>query len=95
MSKPEDIPQDVWNTAEEAAAIYGKGLGALTLKVNIARAILAAKAEERESAALYVESMSDALYEKVDVTGVNGRDDAFGAWIVANVADAIRKRLSA
>ncbi len=44
MSKPEDIPQDVWDAAGEAASgFFGTGLTKI-----IARAIMAARAEERQ-----------------------------------------------
>lgn len=58
MSKPEDIPQDVWNVAEAKAIDYLNWFGAAlksddqyVLAQTIARAILAAKAEEREACA--------------------------------------------
>lgn len=47
MSRPEDIPQDVWDAADEAASgFFGTGLTRI-----IARAIQAAKAEAYEEAA--------------------------------------------
>lgn len=65
MSKPEDIPQDVWNVAEAKAIDYLNWFGAAlksddqyVLAQTIARAILAAKAE--------AEAERDLLQEIID-----------------------------
>ena len=50
MSKPEDIPQDVWDAATEAFdQILPFNSHPVTGITIIARAIMAAKAEEREA----------------------------------------------
>jgi hypothetical protein len=43
MSKPEDIPQDVW----EAAALPSEYVDAIDRRYHISRAIMAAKEQER------------------------------------------------
>lgn len=45
MSKPEHIPQDVW----DAAALPAEYVDANDRRYHIARAILAAKAQERQA----------------------------------------------
>lgn len=57
MTKPDDIPQDVWDRADDLAfydpATEGRdgSLNRYKLREAIARAIMAAKAEEREACA--------------------------------------------
>lgn len=53
MSKPDDIPQDLWDHVERAVVpmgILGSDVGNRTVQ-NCCRAIMAAKAEEREACA--------------------------------------------
>lgn len=53
MSRPEDIPVDVWDHVERAVvpmSILGSEVGNSTV-ANCCRAIMAAKAEEREACA--------------------------------------------
>ena len=56
MSKPEDIPQDVWEAAFETIAVGYDN--AYIHQEDIARAIMAAKAEEREACAALVEAFT-------------------------------------
>jgi hypothetical protein len=59
MSKPEDIPQDVWDTAIRVATT-----SEFTERVKgIARTILAAKAEEREACARIAEDQDGGAIE--------------------------------
>lgn len=57
MSKPEDIPQDVWQKAQDICDSacfpeYWHVQGVVTaVQIDIARAIMAAKAEEQEACA--------------------------------------------
>lgn len=55
MTKPDDIPQDVWAKAQEVALdIHVDKYGVLDFdgaEIAISRAILAAKSEEREECA--------------------------------------------
>lgn len=48
MSRPEDIPQDIWDKAIEIDCGFLSGHRGLYVE-DIARAIMAAKAEEREA----------------------------------------------
>jgi hypothetical protein len=86
MCKPEDISQDAWEKAVSIAMGDGVIPGTMftdAYVVPIARAIMAAKAEEREACALEADAPADAY-------------EAYGAFETANefrqVAHAIRKR---
>lgn len=87
MSRPEDIPQDVWDAAIRCAATALRNLpddhGDVSFEIaTIARAILAAKAEERAACALICD-------EEIE------RAKAFGPHhvpIIAGIRSAIRKR---
>lgn len=50
MTKPDDIPQDVWDKAILYSGVYTEPAGDTLseLRYDFARAIMAAKAEERE-----------------------------------------------
>ena len=106
MSKPEDIPQDVWDYSAAVEHVYcGCAPGrprsngtshhdSCRKKVEAhARAILAAKAEERESCALIVDAERERILSKQ-----NGKDEQVDhnlrmiAVLFPDVAAAIRKR---
>ena len=76
MSKPEDIPQGVWDKAVVIADASEPSTETL------ARAILAAKAEEREACAGWHDHNAEAAAAV---------DDPYAAWHRANAA-AIRSR---
>lgn len=79
MKKPDDIPQDAWDEVDVWANWYVAD-PLRTVEEAIARAILAAKAEEREACAL----VADDYHNKTP-----NRSLRMGAgWI----ADDIRKR---
>ncbi|MGV8950107.1 MAG: hypothetical protein ACOH2M_03315 [Cypionkella sp.] len=83
MSKPADIPQDVWETAgdfETSLALSAdmSGMDQLIIRESIARAIL----EEREACA--------ARAEALDRSGREWVSDSLWAHIKADTASAIR-----
>ena len=60
--KPDDIPQDVWDIANEIASSFQMpgGEGHATLREEIARAIMAAKAGAHEEAASITDAVAEA-----------------------------------
>ena len=54
MSKPDNIPQDVW----KLAVAISTSSDLVELETEIARSIMAAKAEEREAIAQYHDNMA-------------------------------------
>lgn len=91
MTKPDDIPQDVWNEAYGQALLFVQWLvptptdyvqAEHVLAVTFARAIMAAKAEEREACANIADSKISGGYY-----------DGSPVWPDGNeIASAIRKR---
>lgn len=102
MSRPEDIPQDIWDAAEAVGeAIYGRHERGWVMwplvsehgnpaQEIVARAILAAKAEEREACA----ELADAQAVEPDPDEQDPYDDyEMGCRGTARrLAAAIRKR---
>ena len=94
MSKPEDIPQDAWDAAFNAMPLllirnYDRSPIVLVLHVNIARAILAAKAEEREACATDAEERHRIWGTHAQIKGIEVEDDISAC---REIAAAIRKR---
>lgn len=94
MSKPEDIPQDVWDAAAIKALEYVEWLipqpdyvsdSEFVLTQVLARTILAAKAEEREACAQVADEHSGPFAEG----SIFGAGETFAA---NKIAAAIRKR---
>lgn len=105
MGKPEDIPQDVWDDAWGVEAWarphYAPASTTEEDKLNvvkaIARAILAAKAEEREACAATAEAEIVRVRERMSETSDEHRMLVSQAWgmcgdTAAIIRDAIRKR---
>jgi hypothetical protein len=95
MTKPDDIPQGVWDRADDLSfydpATEGRdgSLNRYKLREAIARAIMAAKAEEREACAQMATNKANEYYN------VPKQDLDFCAPIavrLAGLAAAIRKR---
>lgn len=78
MSKPDDIPQDVWGAAD----VIFHNVSNENLREAIARAIMAAKVEEREACLRDVFDSTDYLHDERD------------HFIKDEIADAIRNRKS-
>lgn len=87
MSKPEDIPQDIWDKAE--ACFTGNSWNPLGIE-RVARAILAAKAEERE-ACIAAANAERVLPFYVNPEEATEGDKAYDM-AIDHVLDAIRKR---
>lgn len=79
MSKPDDIPQDIWDIAED---IYDPAAW------HIARAIMKAKADENEACAKLAE-----VERRTDLAIKHGYKPGWMA-VSEEIAAAIRKRLS-
>jgi len=62
MTKPDDIPQDVWDKAILYSGAYTEPAGDTLseLRYDFARAIMAAKAEEREACAEHLIAVAKA-----------------------------------
>lgn len=97
MSKPDDIPQDVWDLATAVStgkAVDPGGTFSETYVVPMARVILATAAAERENIA----AMADAMAKVFEPLSVSAKDDPYQAHDIgrrdgaAAVAAAIRKR---
>lgn len=88
MSRPDDVTQEAW----DAASLPAEYIDPIDRRYWISRAIMAAKAEEREACAVHIDAMSDGLYEKADTLDLDGRDEAFAAWVTSNISKAIRAR---
>lgn len=107
MSKPEDIQQEVWDRATDTfdKILCNSGYeGSRDDSIaDLARAILAAKAEEREACAL----LADARWQYYDKMISHGqrehghpeyvRDSTWFSWMghgfeAQHIANAIRKR---
>lgn len=95
MSKPDDISQEAWDAAEgvikatvdatlELVSSGGQAPDDGVMHPLIARAITAAKAEEREACAVEADAFASKHREQ------RNYGDYFGAGIV--IAEAIRKR---
>ena len=84
MSKPDDIPQNVWDRASAINALPEGKFSAWrqSLHTDIARAIMAAVSEETEACAQVAEVSMDGASDYVD-----GYNDA-----CSQLAAAIRKR---
>ncbi|MFM2005159.1 MAG: hypothetical protein RLZZ09_814 [Pseudomonadota bacterium] len=73
MTRPSDIPADVWEAAKEAGAavfdgavdLYETGIETISIPLVIARAILA----ERERAARVCEDAADEADDRLNRTG--------------------------
>lgn len=65
MSKPDDIPQDAWDAAEKVHMLphFKFSSWRYVLSTDIARAIVAAKAEEREACAKLAEEFAGQFPE--------------------------------
>lgn len=67
MSKPDDIPQDVWDKAFHEmdchcpAVMFGDDTLQHSVNTAISRAIMDAKAEEREACACRVDLVADGI----------------------------------
>lgn len=89
MSKPDDIPQDVWDRATERAALWFELLNSDAtrfLMVNdFAREILAAEEREREACAF-------AALEQTKAPAQRSVKDRWVEEIGQNIAAAIRAR---
>lgn len=97
MSRPEDIPQDVWDDAvlhfELATSMFPVCQMPHLLDTGvafIARAILAAKAEEREACATLAFAFNEDVPEHFSAMPFSL--DAAAGWASARIAAAIRKR---
>lgn len=91
MSKPEDTPQDVWDGAVRLYSYLVSPLHDEQIVIHdttlIARAIMAAKAEEREACA----KIADDDDQELTVWGQDGNSRAAQQTARA-IAAAIRKR---
>ena len=88
MTRPLDIPQDVWDAALEVFETYlYNGESAQEI---IARAILSAKAEEREACAQLIEQHD--LWFSFEPAVTTGGMGAVAPHATPAVAAAIRKR---
>jgi len=83
MTKPEDIPQWVWDRAKEAIP---RGTWSARLQLSIARAILSAVEEEREACAKLAE-----VERRTDLAIKHGYKPTWLA-ISHEIAAAIRSR---
>ncbi|HWU19339.1 MAG TPA: hypothetical protein VN155_16785 [Devosia sp.] len=84
MSKPEDIPQDVWDTAVSVAQEWEEDTGSL-VEWYIARAMMSAAAKEREACAAHAVETTKAPAQR-------NTKDQWVEQIGQSVASAIRKR---
>jgi hypothetical protein len=102
MTKPDDIPQDVWNEAYGQALLFVQWIvpaptdyvqAEHVLAVSFARAIMAAKAEERKACAVYHDDL--AAQHEASREGARGPSRANHGLMMRvhlNAAAAIRKR---
>jgi hypothetical protein len=93
VSRSDDIPQDVWDAAYEASYT-----GKMPVVDNVARAILAAKAEEREACAAAAEAEVARTRKRMTETIPDQRMYVDQAWGMCSdtagiIRDAIRKRV--
>lgn len=94
MGKPEDIPQDVWDVV---CGIGASGPNAGYLNIRIARAILAAKAEERRECLAEVEKEIEHTRKRMSDGNDSHRMLVSQAWGMCSdtagvIAERIRKR---
>lgn len=99
MSKPEDIPQDVWDSADDmvfydpATENLDGSLNRYKLRESIARAVLSAEKRgeerEREACAVAAEERHRIWGTTVQVQGIEVEDDISAC---AEIAAAIRAR---
>lgn len=90
MSRPEDIPQDVWEAASRMVADAGNnggGVYVLTLRPTISRALMAERAAERERCASLIEQ--NEIMDTSNGQYLRPRSDGNRAGII--YAAAIRK----
>lgn len=67
MTKPDDIPQDVWDKASKHVVYTARIAVNEAQQVSVARAIIAAKAEEREKCAdlAWVQAKQGATHDQI------------------------------
>jgi hypothetical protein len=87
MGKPDWCPQDVWDKAESHRQLWARGPA--SIKEAVARAILAAKAEEREACA---EAAFIPLQSYVEAIQEGDSSAAVTFLILKGIQYAIRKR---
>jgi hypothetical protein len=95
MTKPEDIPQSVWDVAK--VLVFGEYFTESAGIAEVARAILAAKAEEREACELIAETEAVRVRRRQAETTDSHKMLVNQAWgMCADTAgiirDAIRNR---
>lgn len=103
MTRPEDIPEDVWRHAQSVAAAYSNAVNdvwilnscvrRLRARAEIARALIAAEQRGAERAADEAEGMADAYDAECVLTASDANVGKFreAEKALRNLATAIRK----